>query len=186
MKTQRYDIAAQIDPAIAEQMKSLSQEQVDLMNQQMMRQLLADYFKLSLHQQAVDLPVYQLVVGEGGTQLEKSTSPGLTQFGPGQLDSQGAPMSILTEQLSQHLGRPVVDKTGLQGWYHFTLHWTPDTEELSRLHALGLPEMNRPAASTSGPDLVTALQEQLGLKLQPQTTRMPLLVIDHIEQPSQN
>ncbi len=186
MKSQRYDVAAQIDPQTAEQMKKLSEDQVDIMNQQMMRQLLADYFKLTLHQDSVNLPVYELVVGEGGPQLERTTSPGLTQFGPGQLNSKGAPMSIITEQLSRNLGRPVVDKTGLQGTYAFRLHWTPDAEEMARLHALGLPEMNRPAASTSGPDLMTAVQEQLGLKLRPQTTRLPLLVIDHIEQPIQN
>ena len=186
MKSQRYDVAAQIDPQTAKQMKNFSEDQLDVMNQQMMRQLLADYFKLTLHEETVTLPVYELVVGEGGPQLEKTTALGLINFGPGQLDSQGARMALLTEQLAEHLGRPVVDKTGLQGTYAFKLHWTPDTEEIARLHAQGLPEMHRPAASTSGPDLVTALQEQLGLKLQPQTTRLPLLVIDHAEQPPQN
>jgi uncharacterized protein (TIGR03435 family) len=169
-------------------MRNLSDQQRNVVNQQMMRQLLADYFKLMLHQQSRDLPVYELVVADSGPKLRKASGGGLVRMGIGEMDAKGAPISILIAQLSQRLGRTVVDKTGLEGNYSFSLHWTPDAEEQAHLHASGLPEFKGPsadqrAATASGPPLMSALEEQLGLKLRPQTERLGVLVIDHIEQP---
>jgi len=108
----------------------------------------------------------------------------------GELIAHGAPIEILTTQLSQRLGRTVVNKTGLTGNYDFTLRWTPDAEELARARAAGLPPKLMEAQPTtptdSAPPLLTAVQEQLGLKLQPQVERVPILVIDHAEQPPAN
>jgi uncharacterized protein (TIGR03435 family) len=169
----------------------LSEEQRDALNQQMMRNFLADYFKLTLHQESRDLPVYELIVGDSGSKLQKTGKIGMTRLGIGELDSKGAPMSILTTELSQRLGRTVIDKTGLQGNYDFNLHWTPDADETARIREItgvaplkGHEDMAAPAPS--GPPLITAVEEQLGLKLQPQTERVPVIVVDSIEQPSLN
>lgn len=190
-KTQRYDINATIDPQLAAQMQNMSESQRDAINQQMMRNFLADYFKLTLHQESRDLPVYELVVGDSGSKLQETSKIGMTRLGIGELDSKGAPMSILTTELSQRLGRTVIDKTGLQGNYDFTLHWTPDADETARIRAtIGVAPLkgheDMAAPPPSGPPLVTAVEEQLGLKLQPQTERVPVIVVDSIEQPSQN
>jgi uncharacterized protein (TIGR03435 family) len=91
------------------------------------------------------------------------------------------PIADLALLLTLSAGRMVVDKTGLTGQYDFELKWTPDSwgpvaEEFSWL----LPE------SVSGPSIFTAVQEQLGLKLVPSKGPVDVLVIDHIEQPSEN
>ena len=86
--------------------------------------------------------------------------------------------------LTQQLGRTVVDKTGLKGNYNFTLNWTPDDSEL--------PEFKEPAGGqgspldSSVPSIFTAIQEQLGLKLESQKGPVEILVIDHVEKPSEN
>ena len=186
-KTARYDIKATLDPAVAQQIQDLNEKQRDVVTQEMMQQLLSDYFKVTLHQESREVPVYELVVGDGGAKLQATGDMAMTRMSLGEIDTKGAPMTILTNQLSQRLGRTVVDKTGLTGKYAFTLRWTPDAEEIARIRAAapGLrdPGLEKPASS--GPPLMTALQEQLGLKLQPTTERVPVLVIDHAEQPIQ-
>ena len=187
-KTARYDINATVDPAVAQQMQNLNEKQRELVTQEMMQQLLADYFKVTVHQESVELPIYELVVGDGGAKLQATGNMAMTRMSLGEIDTKGAPMTILTNQLSQRLGRTVVDKTGLTGKYAFTLRWTPDADEIARIRAAapGLrdPGLEKPASS--GPPLMTAVEEQLGLKLQPMNTRVPVLVIDHAEQPAQN
>jgi len=154
----------------------------------MLQELLADHFNVTLHQESRDLPVYELVIAESGSKLQKVDKPGFMHLGVGELSSHGTPLELLTVQLSQRLGRSVVDKTGLQGNYAFTLHWTPDAEEQARIRTAGLPPDLMKAGQTeaSGPPLATAVEEQLGLKLQPQTERVSVLVIDHAEQASAN
>ena len=107
-------------------------------------------------------------------------------MGPGGLTGQGLPISSLARILSQQLGNTVEDKTGLTGKYDFTLQWTPDrnTSPMSPE-----PGQQGPAASStdsSGPSIFTAIQEQLGLKLESQKGPVEVLVIDHVETPSEN
>jgi len=189
-KTARYDIKATVDPAVAQQMQNLNEKQREVVTQEMMQQLLADYFKVTVHQESVELPIYELVVGDGGTKLQSTGDMAMTRMNIGEIDSKGAPMTILTTQLSQRLGRTVLDKTGLTGKYAFTLRWTPDADEMARIRAAGLsPKQTEDVPTTptaAAPPLITAVQEQLGLKLQPMTTRVPVLVVDHAEQPAAN
>jgi len=190
MKTDRYDINETVDPSVADQMRGLSEKQRQLIGQQMLQQLVADYFKVTLHQESRDLPAYELMAAEGGVKLQSVSKIGMVRMNIGELIAHGAPIEILTTQLSQRLGRTVVNKTGLTGNYDFTLRWTPDAEELARARAAGLPPKLMEAQPTtptdSAPPLLTAVQEQLGLKLQPQVERVPILVIDHAEQPPAN
>jgi uncharacterized protein (TIGR03435 family) len=87
-------------------------------------------------------------------------------------------VATLARELAQVLGRVVVDNTGLTGSYDLKLRWTPDNEPPPMLN--GQPDPN-PA-----PDIFTAIQEQLGLKLESGKGPVPVLVIDHIERPSEN
>lgn len=190
-KSEKYDIDAKADPSVAEQTRNLGDQQDRLRAQQMLQQLVTDYFKVSLHQEVQDQTVYELVVGEGGSRLQRapeSKKMAMMRMGIGELNSEGTPLDLLVAQLSQRLGRTVVDKTGLKGNYVFNLHWTPDADEQARIRAAapGLPEPGVDNPSASGPPLMTAVEEQLGLKLQPTTERVPVLIIDHAEQPAQN
>src|SRR5208283_4735022 len=86
-------------------------------------------------------------------------------------------VSLLAEELSKEVGRSVVDRTGIAGRYDLTVKWTPDDR---------VPSADGSDASRSGPSLYTAIQEQLGLKLEPTRGPVEVLVIDHIEKPSEN
>jgi uncharacterized protein (TIGR03435 family) len=87
-------------------------------------------------------------------------------------------MERLAEHLGNQLGRTVVDRTGLPGNFAFELEWTPDPGE-------PIGPSSAPA-DLSGPSIFTALQEQLGLKLEPQKGSVEILVIGHVEKPSEN
>ena len=113
-------------------------------------------------------------------------------MGRGQLNMNGAPMSAFANALSDQVGRKVLDKTGLQGNYDLALQWTPDEGQGRMFGGPGGGPDGRPAADSppppdaSGPTLFTALQEQLGLKLESEKGPVETLVIAHIERPSEN
>ena len=92
------------------------------------------------------------------------------------------PVGDITPMLSRHLGRVVVDRTGLTGKFDMTVEWTPDESPALPLS----PNEPRPAADPAGPSIFAALQEQLGLKLEPQKGPVEMLVIDRAEKPSEN
>jgi uncharacterized protein (TIGR03435 family) len=188
-KSQRYDIEAKVDSATAEQLHALPEDQLGLITQHMLQQLLTDNFKVTLHQESRDLQVYELVVADGGSKLQKADKHGFVRMGVGEVSSQGTPLDLFTAILSQRLGTTVVDKTGLQGNYAFNLRWKPDADEMERIRTAlppTDPNMDQPAPGADAPPLLTALQEQLGLRLEPKTDRVPVLVIDHAEQPAAN
>jgi uncharacterized protein (TIGR03435 family) len=91
--------------------------------------------------------------------------------------------------LAQQLGRNVLDRTGLKGNYDFTLKWTPDQSSAGMMQGPpggGPPPDNAPPPDASGPSVFTAVQEQLGLKLESTKGPVDILIIDHVEQPSEN
>ncbi|MGB6159597.1 MAG: TIGR03435 family protein, partial [Acidobacteriaceae bacterium] len=198
----RFDIDAKVDSADLPAMKDLNFDQ----RKQMIRSLLVDRFALKTHEETKELPVFALVIAKGGSKLHEA-KPGDTYpdglKGPdgqhgganmmmfnasGQITAQVVPVSDLTRLLSQQTGRTVIDKTGLTGTYDFTLQLPPRKGPMPAPPAPG----SGPAAGgdessdDSGPSIFTALQEQLGLKLESQKAPLPLIVIDHIEQPSPN
>ena len=180
-----FDIQAKIDPAVYAQMKTQGKEQFYLQFQQMVQQLLADRFKLAVHTETRELPVYALTIAKNGPRLQPANDPHAgTSFSSGragQLTAKGTSAEQfaqkLTRSLSDELGRIVIDKTGLTGRYDLTLRWTPDIGPAPMLN--GQPD-------TSAPSIFTAIQEQLGLKLEPAKGPVPVLVIDHAEMPSEN
>ncbi len=157
-------------------------------DQALLQALLTQSFKLILHAETQNLSAFDLLVGPGGSKLQpQSGEMRRIRLGRGELTSEGSPLDPLVNQLSIRLGRTVVDKTGLKGNYSFSLHWTPDAEEVERLKQQGFAESGMPAPSEAGtPDLLTAVQQQLGLKLEPTTGNVQVLVVDHAEQPSEN
>jgi uncharacterized protein (TIGR03435 family) len=99
--------------------------------------------------------------------------------GPRQLTAASVPLARLISALERRIGRTIVDKTGLTGNFDIVLQWTPDENELAVLALLLPPDEPRPSASDStGPSIFTALQEQLGLKLESQKGPVEILVID--------
>ena len=144
----------------------------------MLQALLADRFQLKVHMETKELPTYALVVGRKGPKLKESTADEYSQNASGNRTAHMTFAKATMEQLASNLyfsvGRPVFDKTGLRGFYDFTLDWTPD---------YGGPATS---SESSGVDIFTALQEQLGLKLEPQKADIEMLVIDHAEKPSEN
>lgn len=96
----------------------------------------------------------------------------------------GSPMAQVATSLSMFAGRIVLDKTGLTGNYDFTLAWTPDQMPGGGQRPPGAPEP--PPIDPNGPSLFTAVQEQLGLKLDSQRGSVAVLVIDRAERPTEN
>jgi bla regulator protein BlaR1 len=179
----RFDLDAKLDPQYVQQIS----EHKGGEDQGMLRSILTDQFKLVVHSEAQKLPAYDLIVDPSGSKLQASDGQQrMFRLGPGELSSSGAPLELLVAQLSARLGKPVVDKTGLKGIYAFNLHWTPDLSEGERLKQSGEPVFPEPPADSNGPSLMTALQEQLGLKLEPHTEAVQVLVIDHAEEPASN
>jgi bla regulator protein blaR1 len=191
--SEHYDIEAKIDDATAEALKKLPLDQMLEQRRIMLRSLLADRFKLKVTESSKELPIYALVVAKNGPKLTKSTAGSspegprrMMRFGLGEL-SGTATMGLLAEQISRQVDREVVDKTGLQGDYDFTLHFAPERP----MPMPGGPGDSGPGGAapppdSSAPSLFTALQEQLGLKLEPQKGPVKMLIIDSVERPSEN
>ena len=191
VKSSRFDIEAKVAPDDAPKLKGLSFAQ----RKTMLVQLLVDRFGLKYHRETRDLPVYELVVAKGGVKMQPAkeqdpaTARHLMMFGgPGKIESTAMKVEDLRHILSQQLGRTVVDKTGLKDNYDFTLTWTPDDAATNMASPGDAPPVpnDDAAASTAGPSLFTALEEQLGLKLESAKGPEEVIVIDHIEQPSAN
>jgi len=150
----------------------------------MLRTLLEERFKLAVHRETKDAAVYNLVISKGQPKLEEAAGEGFLKFvGRGQVDAHGLKMSGLAGYLQTLLGQVVLDKTGLNASYNFKLAWTPDETQTGRAGAGPAPAG---PANESGPSVFTALQEQLGLKLEASKGPVETMVIDHAEMPSEN
>jgi len=188
LNTAKFDLQAKADSSVLAGMhKNMSDHQSggDPVAE-MFKSLLGDQFKLALHPETRNMAAYELVVDNSGSKLEESKDVHMMRVDRGALSSQGIPIILLAQQLSMRLGKPVVDRTGLTGHYSFNLHWTPDPSEDERLKASEWTGAGFTGPMPSGPPLLEAVQEQLGLKLVPVTEPVQVLVIDHAEEPSQD
>jgi uncharacterized protein (TIGR03435 family) len=151
----------------------------------MMANLLASRFQLRFHLEKRELPVYAMVVARENPNLKVSdgpaNGPGAVYFrGRGQLVATNANVADLAWELqSAVVDRPVVDQTGLTSRFNFTLTWTPDEFQKPSLTGQ-TPTTEEP------PNLFTAVQQQLGLRLEAAKSLVDVMVIDHIERPSEN
>ena len=150
----------------------------------MVQSILQEHFQLKIHREVRELPVYELVVAQGGPkladdQIDTRVPDGLYDLkrGTGRIwNSRGAmgvearaiPMDWLANILTHPTGRTVIDKTGLHGLYDVDMEWMPDAQ-------------GAPATS-----LIRAIEEQLGLRLESTTGPVEVIVIDHVERPSEN
>lgn len=207
INSERFDIDAKMDSSIVDALKNLSPADRTLARQHMLQSLLAERFKLIIHRDTKELPAYTLVIAKNGSKLQEGKpgdtyangyrdgggrgGPGTIQLkGRGALVAQGAPIANLAGMLSWLLGHNVVDRTGLSGKYDFTLQWTPEEGESPMLSSPSVGVSNDQPAPVppdpNGPSLATALQEQLGLKLESKKVPVEIIVIDHAEKPSGN
>jgi uncharacterized protein (TIGR03435 family) len=224
LESERFDIMAKIP-------KGASKEQFQLM----LQNLLAERFKVRIHRESKELPIFALVVGKNGVKMKESKDEpapaqdmaggggggggpeikvgkdGIPQFPKGGMGGRGGmimmggggkmrlqaskqPVTQIAEMLGNQLGRPVVDQTGLTANYDFELEYVPDeTTRMPGMGAMPPPSTdggggpNGGGASEGGPSLMTAIQEQLGLKLESKKGPIALLVIDSAEKvPTEN
>jgi uncharacterized protein (TIGR03435 family) len=155
----------------------------------MLQKLLSDRFRLAFHREKKEFAAYALVVAKNGPKLTPSTAsspiPNLIPRGPGNLPAGNVTMGEFAGNLQNTVvDRPVVDQTGLEGRFDFQLQWTPDDTQFASLRGQGVAPPAEGAETR--PDLFTALQEQLGLKLESTKTQIDVLVIDRVEKPSEN
>jgi uncharacterized protein (TIGR03435 family) len=184
IKRERFDISARIpDGAPSGQQRS------------MLQSLLEERFKLRVHREAREQPIYTVVVarsdGRLGPRLKQSSadcatanSASAVPFSPdgpcaalfgvglagGRIISRGQPLTRVISALSMAVSRGVVDRTGLQGPFDVELEWSSD--------------VGAAATSANAPSIFTALQEQLGLRLEPSRGPVDVLVIDSVERPT--
>ena len=192
VNSEKYNVEAKLDPLAAEQLRKLVFDQRKIERNHILQGLLADRFNLGLHRETRELPIYALVIAKNGPKLRESKSndlePHITRARRGQITGEGSSMSSLARLLTHALGRAVQDKTGLRDLYDFTLTWSPSQEEFpgseSHDNQQGSDSMHPPEGL--GPSIFTAIQEQLGLKLESQKGPVEILVIDHAEKPSEN
>jgi uncharacterized protein (TIGR03435 family) len=151
----------------------------------MLQTLLTDRFKLVLRHETKEVPVYHLVVAKNGPRLKESSqkSGSISGRGPGQVEGQKASMAMLVKLLTFQLGQTVEDQTDLKGNYDFKLSWMPDELQQGRP---GGPDSAANPVDPSGASIFTAIQEQLGLKLEASKSLVEVLVIDHAERPTEN
>jgi uncharacterized protein (TIGR03435 family) len=185
IKDARFDIQAKFDDS-AYPHPTMDQRRA------MLQALLAYRFKLKIRHEQRDFPLYNLVVAKGGFKAPTAPPPthASTVYGPMCLFVRGGRGSVTMQgcslpDLALFLGsaraqgpeprRTVIDQTGLTDRYNFDLHWTRVALE---------PDASEPPVA--GPSLETAVQEQLGLKLVPTHGLLDVIVIDHIELPSEN
>ncbi len=189
MDTSRFDVEAKASPEASMDQK-----------RQMLQALLKDRFQLALHRETKELPIYNLVVAKGGLKIQPlkegacirpdPKQPGIAPgknvqdycggmgSGPRMLQAGSATMAETATLLSTVVGRTVVDKTGVAGQFHYQISFAPVDPSASQ---------NADATPASDlPNFFTALQEQLGLRLDSAKGPVEVLVIDHAEKPSEN
>jgi uncharacterized protein (TIGR03435 family) len=180
MSTDKFDIAAQPDVP-----GSPNRDQMRVMVQK----LLADRFQLKFHHDKKELSAYLLTVSKGGSKMKKNDGnpnglPGLFFRQLGYLTVQNATMKDFSQLMqSAVLDRPVVNQTELDGKWDFVLKWTPDE---SQFGGMGMKVPPPSDAADAPPPLFIAIQEQIGLKLDAGKAQVDVMVLDHVEKPSEN
>ena len=167
MASDGFDIEAKADAGAGD----VQREQV----LKMIQSLLADRFQVVLHRETRQLPVYNLVIGKGGATMKPAASDAeiARTMKMGELVTKKMSMTTLANLLVFELQRPVIDATGLKGDFAFSLQYTR-----------GLAESD--AGPAERPSLFPAVQEQLGLRLESAKGPVEVVVIDHVEKPSEN
>jgi uncharacterized protein (TIGR03435 family) len=184
LRSEHYDIEAKVADSDVAKLHNLTPEQ----QMYLLKPLLANRLKLQAHLETMERSEYALVIAKSGPKLQEAVAgatypdlpgggaggPGRVSFGRGDWILQGMTLSQLAHALSRESGRDVVDRTALKGKYDIHLKFSPEQG----------PSTAVPADEE--PSIFAALEEQLGLRLEPTKGRVEYLVIDHVERPSPN
>jgi bla regulator protein blaR1 len=190
INTQRFDIVAKAPPSAEANTAHLTVGQNKALQDQArlrLRTLLAERFELAIRRDSKEAPIYALVVAKGGHKLKESTGegPGGVRGAGGEMTAERARIQLLVVNLAMIVRRPVVDQTGLAKTYDFTLKYVPELSGAGVKGPDGAGEAPVPS-DPAGPSIFTALQEQLGLKLEPAKGPIETIVIERVEKPVAN
>jgi uncharacterized protein (TIGR03435 family) len=198
--SERYDVEAKMDESVADELQKLSRDERTAIRRQMLQELLATRFNLKVHRETRDLPVYFLEIAKSGLKLKeaKADDPNaikgpdgrpltdVVDWGSGDsgtiiMTAHAVPISSLAGYLEKYAGHIVLDKTQLAGHYDFSMQFVPE---------LIAPQGGGGSASSGAdpgaPSMFTAIEKDLGLKLEPGRAPIDVVVIDHVERPSEN
>jgi len=193
----QFDVEAKEDQETVDKLTKMTPEDRTEVIRGMVRELLAERFKLKVHHESKELPIYAMTIAKGGVKMtptppepplapnedgtpRKERGGGIQMNGKGQLRGMNVGTSILANVLGRQPeigGRMVIDKTGLTGRYDFKLKWTPDA---------GMNGAESAAADGANVSLFTAMTEELGLKLEATKDAVDTIVIDSAEMPTEN
>jgi uncharacterized protein (TIGR03435 family) len=190
LASSKFDIEAKCDEESVRAFGKMPLKQQIRAEQNMVQALLVDRFKLRTHHEMRQLPVYALVQAKSGFKMKPSGKSGEEELGdaggpPGNWKATDVTMKVLANELSslpEIGGKIVVDGTGLKESFDFVLRWTPDPT----MGAVPPGADDGLKSDSSAPSLLTALQEQLGLKLESTKEPVDVIVIDSAELPTPN
>ena len=202
----RYDIEAKLSGSVTDALQKLTPPERALIRQQMLQALLADRFKLTIQRVTKQLPVFTLLIGKGGSKLNEAKPDDAYPNGSHGADSvsdagqitiggnptrqtmtgHAVPIARLAYMLTRGLERPVLDETGLTGNYDFTITFSPDQSQSPQTGGGAIGSAPTVALDSAAPSLSTAVEEQLGLKLQSGKGPVEIIVVDHVERPVGN
>jgi uncharacterized protein (TIGR03435 family) len=181
LTNEAWEVTAKVDQP-SPNYDSLSNDARDEIGRERLQAVLAQRFNLKCHFEAKQLPVYNLVIAKGGTKLKPTSADSKDigslgsdrHNGTNRIYGTGISPQFIAAALSGKVGRIVIDKTGLTGIYDFTVTYATDTASAVS------------ASEPPGPSIFTAVEEQLGFKLEAAKGPVPVLVIDSIDRPSEN
>jgi uncharacterized protein (TIGR03435 family) len=184
INTTGYVIQGKPPDSIRDAMQTMTPQQRSKEDQLMRQSLLADRFHMKAHFETREMPMYQLVLAKGGSRLTQSPPDATRRLSVAGAFVKGTATNLpnlvgALESENEIGGRTIVDDTGLTGAYDFSLKWSPMQAPTSATDPAAPPAIE-------GPSLFTAIEEQLGLKLVPVKGPQQVLIIDHIERPSEN
>ena len=180
MDTERYDVdAVASSPFNREELRT------------MLQGVLADRFGLEIHRETQEKAGYAMVAARNGAKLsppvdDPSIMFSRTASGDMNLKAPNVTLAQLAGALSANLGKTVVDQTGIEGKFNISLQWTPDLAMQPRILKSGEPAPAPPPDAVPGPSIFTALQEELGLKLESRKVPVEVIVIERAHRPSEN
>jgi uncharacterized protein (TIGR03435 family) len=187
LSSERFDVAATFPEALPK-----DREKYDAAFHVMMQNMLADRFKLVVHREQKVGPVYGLIIGKGGVKFKQAPDSDCDSHSRNNNGTHYVGTCVSVDAFAKFLASrrrdlptdlPVLDMTGLKGFYNLTLDWVPEPRQSGE----GKADFPVVTDNPSGPTLLVALQEQLGLKLETRRAPIEILVVDHAEKaPSEN
>jgi uncharacterized protein (TIGR03435 family) len=177
INTDQWDFEAVADDGISLHLVDLERPDRPTAGSLMVQSLIENRFEFKFHRETRELPVYELTVAKNGLKFKLSadTGPGTRRVGRGEIQIEAQPFATFAYLLARQLDRALTDKTGLSGLYDIKLQWSTE-----------LTAGGDPVRSSDRPSISTALQEQLGLKLESSKGPVEMLVIDSVQKPSEN